>query len=102
MTLSTNYCLGGIWYPKSVSLLAVEISYESFFDRYESLFTGFLDTAKEIGQLFLESVKLSKEVDSQEAMLGGEFLTLISDLLVEVCFELNGCMECSCFLQDND
>lgn len=47
--------------------------------------TGLLDAATEIGQLFLESVKLSKEVDSQEAMLGGEFLTLISDLLVEVC-----------------
>ncbi|KAG0563622.1 hypothetical protein KC19_8G046000 [Ceratodon purpureus] len=45
---------------------------------------GLLDTAKEIGHLFLESVKLSSEVDSQEAMLGGEFLTLISDLLVEL------------------
>lgn len=29
-------------------------------------------------------MKLSAEVDSQEAMLGGEFLTLVSDLLVEV------------------
>lgn len=46
--------------------------------------TGLLDTAEEIVQLFLESVKLSAEVDSQEAMLGGEFLTLVSDLLVEM------------------
>jgi hypothetical protein len=58
----------------------------SLFDRCELVSAGFLDTAKEIGQLFLESVKLSTEVDSQEAMLGGELLTLISDLLVEVCF----------------
>ena len=58
----------------------------NLFNRCEVVFTGLLDTAKEIGQLFLESVKLSIEVDSQEAMLGGEFLTLISDLLVEVCF----------------
>lgn len=43
-----------------------------------------LGTAKEIGQLFLESVKLSVDADSQEALIGGELLTLVTDLLVEV------------------
>jgi hypothetical protein len=40
--------------------------------------------AKEIGQLFLQSVELSVDVDSEEALVGGEFLTLITDILVEV------------------